>query len=267
VGAPAQRLVRARATLQETGALVAIDDAAAIRARAPSVHRALYFLFNEGYHGSHEAEVVREDLCAEALRLCTWLAAHPVTGVPEVHALVALMCLLGARLGARRDARGDLVPLEEQDRSTWDAGLLARGFAALSASAAGETLSAYHLEAAIAAEHARAPSFAATDWPGIVALYDELLRLRPTSVVRLNRAVALAQARGPEAGLAELDAIERAGPLDDYLFFAAARADLLRRAGRPGEARPHYRRARDLARNPAEARLFARRLRECGEPD
>ena len=261
-----KRLVRARTTLQSAGGLAELADAQRVRARMPAVCRALYLMFSEGYHGSNPEVVVREDLCAEALRLASLLAAHPVTGAAgEVQGLLALMCLLAARLPARRDARGDLIPLDEQDRSRWDAALNARGLAALAESRAGAP-SEMSLEAAIAAHHAVAPSVESTDWPAIVALYDGLAMLRPSPVVALNRAVAIGFARGPAAGLAEIDAIESLARLDDYLFLAATRADLLRRAGRPGEALPHYRRARELARNDPERRFFDRRLAaECGE--
>ena len=260
-----KRLVRARATLQSAGGLAELGDAQRARARAPAVCRALYLMFSEGYHGSHPETVVREELCAEALRLASLLAAHPVTGAAgEVKGLLALMCLLAARLPARRDGRGDLIPLDEQDRSRWDAALNARGLAALSEAGASEA-NAMILEAAIAAQHALAPSVESTNWPAIVTLYDHLAELRPSPVVALNRAVAVGFARGPAAGLAEIDTIESLGRLDDYLFLAATRADLLRRAGRPREALPHYRRARELARNEPERRFFDRRLGECGE--
>lgn len=261
-----KRLGRARSTLQAAGGLAPLGDAARVRARVTAVCRALYLMFNEGYHGSDPQAVVREELCVEALRLAALLAGHPVTGVGEAKALLALMCLLGARLPARRDAQGDLVPLDEQDRGRWDPALGARGLAALAESAADGAVTEMHLEAAIAAHHAAAPSVEATDWPGIVTLYDRLAALRPSPVVALNRAVAVGFARGPDAGLAEIDAIERLGRLDDYLFLAAARGDLLRRAGRRSEALPHYRRARELARNDPERRFFDRRLRECGVP-
>jgi RNA polymerase sigma factor (sigma-70 family) len=260
-----KRLVRARATLQAAGGLADPGDAARVRERAPAVCRALYLMFSEGYHGSHPQAAVREELCTEALRLGALLADHPVTGVAEAQGLLALMCLLGARLPARRDAGGDLVPLDEQDRTRWDAALNARGLAALAASVTGGEVSEMQLEAAIAAQHAVAPSVEATDWTAIVALYDRLAALRPSPVVALNRAVAVGFARGPAAGLAEVDAIESLGRLEDYLFLAATRADLLRRDGRPREALPHYRRARELARNAPERRFFDRRLAECGE--
>ena len=210
--------------------------------------------------------MVREDLCAEALRLSRLLADHPVTGTPEIFALLALMCFLAARLGGRRDDSGALLPLEEQDRSRWDQALLAGAWEALSRSAAGDQLTEFHLQAAIAAKHAAAASLAATDWPGIVALYDQLFEQRPTPVVALNRAVAVGWAQGPDAGLAALDAIDQAARLEDYLFLSATRADLLRRAGRLAEAIPHYQRAHELARSDPERRFFDRRLRECGQP-
>jgi RNA polymerase sigma-70 factor (ECF subfamily) len=260
-----KRLVRARGTLQAVGGLAELGDAGRVRERAGAVCRALYLMFSEGYHGSHPEAAVREELCAEALRLAALLADHPVTGVGEAKGLLALMCLLAARLPARRDGHGDLVPLDEQDRSRWDAELNARGLAALAASAAGGEVSEMQLEAAIAAHHAVAPSVEATDWSAIVLLYDRLAALRPSPVVALNRAVAIGFLRGPAAGLAEIDAIESLGRLDDYLFLAATRADLLRRDGRPREALPHYRRARELARNDPERRFFDRRLAECGE--
>jgi RNA polymerase sigma factor (sigma-70 family) len=258
-----KRLTRARTTLQSSGALAEISDPQRLRARLPAARQALYLLFNEGYHGSHPQEVVRADLCAEALRLTELLARHPVTDQPEVHALMALFCFLAARLSARCTSDGDLIPLEEQDRNRWDAALLARGFQSLDRSASGDTLTETHVEAAIAAKHAAARSWAATDWSGIVALYDHLLTLRPTPVVALNRAVAVGQAEGSPAGLAALEEIAGVARLDDYLFLAATRADLLRRCGRLGEAIPHYQRAHELARSDPERRFFARRLREC----
>jgi RNA polymerase sigma factor (sigma-70 family) len=258
-----KRLTRARATLQTTGVLAEISDRVRLRARLPGVRQALYLLFNEGYHGSHPEQVVRRDLCAEALRLTELLAAHPATGGPEAHALLALFCLLAARLEARCTPDGELVPLDEQDRCRWNPELLARGFEALARSAEGESVSDVHLEAAIAAQHAAAPTWEATDWPGIVALYDRLLALRPTPVVALNRAVALGQASGWAAGLAALDDIEGIEKLEDYLFLAATRADLLRRGGRLAEALPFYQRAHDLARSEPERRFFSRRMSAC----
>jgi RNA polymerase sigma factor (sigma-70 family) len=269
-----KRLARARTTLAEAqpadGAgddrLPAVTEPARLPARMPAVAQALYLMFSEGYHGSHPDAVVREELCAEALRLGRLLANHPVTGTPAILALLALMCFLGARLAGRRDDSGALLPLEEQDRTRWNQDLLAGAWEALTRSAAGAELTEFHLQAAIAAKHAEARDLAATDWTAIVGLYDQLFRQRPTPVVALNRAVAVGWAQGPEAGLAALDAIDQAARLDDYLFLSATRADLLRRAARPSEAVPHYQRALELARSEPERRFFERRLRECGQP-
>jgi RNA polymerase sigma factor (sigma-70 family) len=260
-----KRLVRARATLAASGALADISDQGRLRARLPGVRQALYLLFSEGYHGSHPEQVVRRDLCAEALRLTERLAAHPIAGTPEASALLALMCLLAARLDTRCTPAGDLVPLEEQDRTRWDPALQARGFAALARSAAGEELTDSHLEAAIAAKHATARTWEETDWAGIVALYDRLYALRPGPIVALNRVVALGQAQSPSIALEALDEITGIERLEDYVFLSATRADLLRREGRLAEAIPHYRRARELARSEPERRLFGRRLQECGD--
>jgi RNA polymerase sigma factor (sigma-70 family) len=246
--------------------LASVTEPARLHARLPAVAQALYLMFSEGYHGSHPDAVVREELCAEALRLTRLLANHPVTGTPAIFALLALMCFLAARLGGRRDDSGALLPLDEQDRSRWDPALLAGAWEALGRSAAGDHLTEFHLQAAIAAKHAAAADLAATDWPGIVALYDQLFQQRPSPVVALNRAVAVGWAQGPDVGLAAVDAIDEAARLEDYLFLSATRADLLRRAGRPAEAIPHYQRARELARSEPERRFFDRRLRECGQP-
>jgi RNA polymerase sigma factor (sigma-70 family) len=267
-----KRLARARATLAEAQPddgeerLPAVVEPARLHARLPAVAQALYLMFSEGYHGSHPDAVVREELCAEALRLARLLANHPVTGTPAIFALLALMCFLAARLAGRRDDSGALLPLDEQDRSRWDPALLAGAWEALGRAAAGDELTEFHLQAAIAAKHAAAADLAATDWPGIVALYDQLFQQRPSPVVALNRAVAVGWAQGPDAGLAAVDAIDEAARLEDYLFLSATRADLLRRAGRPAEAIPHYQRARELARSDPERRFFDRRLRECGQP-
>ena len=266
-----KRLARARTTLAEAQPdgeerLASVTEPARLQARLPAVAQALYLMFSEGYHGSHPDAVVREELCAEALRLARLLANHPVTGTPAIFALLALMCFLAARLNGRRDDSGALLPLDEQDRSRWDPALLAGAWESLGRSAAGDQLTEFHLQAAIAAKHAAAPDLTATDWPGIVVLYDQLFHQRPSPVVALNRAVAVGWAQGPDAGLAAVDAIAEAARLEDYLFLSATRADLLRRAGRPAEAIPHYQRARELARSEPERRFFDCRLRECGQP-
>jgi RNA polymerase sigma-70 factor (ECF subfamily) len=198
----------------------------------------------------------------EALRLGRLLEGRPATSGPSTLALLALMCLLAARLPARVDASGRLVLLEAQDRSRWDRALIALGHSYLERSACGPAASVYHLEAAIAAEHARAASLACTDWTAIAGYYDLLLTLAPGPIVALNRAIALAQARGAAAGLAALRALapEAQARLETYPFYFAARAELAARAGDGEAARGDLERARQLARSPAEAALYARKL-------
>jgi RNA polymerase sigma-70 factor (ECF subfamily) len=257
-----KRLSRARATLRAAEQLVELEGGPKMRPRVSGVCQALYLLFSEGYHGSHPEQVVRADLCSEALRLCVLVASHPRTADPQAHALLALMCFSASRLDARLDADGSLIPLQEQDRSRWDQTLIARGFAALQHATAGNEVSDYHYEAAISAKHCIAPSYRDTDWAGILELYDALYARRPTPIVALNRAIALAEVEGPDAALKALDSVDGAR-LEHYPFYAAARAELERRAGRLVLAREHYGHALALARNAAERKFFERRLSEC----
>jgi RNA polymerase sigma-70 factor (ECF subfamily) len=256
-----KQLVRGKAVLKTAGVLADVSGAAAVTERLPAVERALYLLFNEGYHGAHPELTIRRELCAEAIRLASLLASHPAGDRPRVHALVALLCLHGARLPARADGAGELVLLEDQDRARWDQALVARGLEHLERSAAGDELTELHLEAAIAARHAQARSIEDTDWRAIRELYDLLARLNPSPVVALNRAIVVAQLDGPEAGLAAIAAIPDRQRLDGYLFYPLALAELERRAGRPAAAARRLERARTLARNPAEERLVARKRR------
>jgi len=258
-----KQLFRARRALEERETLFEVRDAAQVRERLPSVQGAVYLLFSEGYHGGHPRQAVREDLCHEALRLGELLSRLPGAG-PETEALLALFCLLAARLAARVGDDGNLLLLAEQDRGRWDGALVAEGLRRLARSAEGSDLTAYHLEAAIAARHAVAPSFAATDWPAIVGLYDLLLRLRPGPVVELNRAIAVGMAEGPEAGLRALGAILDPDRLAGYPFLPAALAEFEARAGRPELARSRLREALSLARNPDEEGLLARKLAAVG---
>ncbi|HYQ79864.1 MAG TPA: DUF6596 domain-containing protein, partial [Anaeromyxobacteraceae bacterium] len=257
-----KQLFRSRRALELRGTLYEVRDPSQVRERLPAVHAAVYLLFNEGYHGAHP-QPVREDLCHEAMRLGVLLAGLPGAG-PETQALLALFCFLGARLAARLDDDGNLLLLAEQDRSRWDRELVAEGLRRLDLSAEGQALTAYHLEAAIAARHATAPSFAQTDWRSIRELYDLLLGLRPSPVVALNRAIALGMAEGPEAGLQALAAIEGRDRLARYPFLPAAVAEFELRAGRPERAASQLRAALLLARNGAEEAVLARKLAACG---
>jgi RNA polymerase sigma factor (sigma-70 family) len=256
-----KRLARAKAVLRESG-LFEVAGAARISERLDAVHGALYLMFNEGYHATAPDRAVREDLCHEAIRLATLLAEHPITGTPRSHALAALMCLHAARSPARLDAEAHFVSLEQQDRSLWDGALINRGIQQLSAARGGD-ISEYHIEAAIAVEHARASSFEQTDWSAIVELYDALCALKPTPVVALNRAIAVGFARGPEEGLCALAELPDRERLRGYPFLPAAEGELLQRAGRLPEARACFERARELARTPTEAQWFMRRIQQC----
>jgi RNA polymerase sigma factor (sigma-70 family) len=235
--------------------------------RLDAVRRALYLLFNEGYHGASPDGAVRAELCDEALRLVGLLRGYPPAATPETDALAALMCLHRARLPARLDEAGELSRLFEQDRARWDAGLVAEGLSLLEASAAGPRLTAYHVEAAIAAAHASAPSPAEIDWAAIVSLYDRLMTIAPSPVVALSRAVALSWRDGPERGLDALGAIADADRLARYPFYEAAFGELELRRGHEVDARRHFANARRLARNPMERRLLDRRIAASGGRD
>ncbi len=259
-----KQLYRAREALERGGPLYDVEDEAQVRRRLPSVHEAVYLLFSEGYHGAHALEVVREELCREALRLGELLSRLPAASGPETQALLALLCFHAARLGARLSEDGNLLLLAEQDRGRWDRHLIAEGFRRLDGSAEGDRLSAWHLEAAIAAQHAAAATFESTDWAAILGLYDLLLRLRPSPVVALNRAIAVGMAEGAEAGLRALASISERGRLARYPFLPAAVAEFELRSGRPARAAEALRAALLLARNPAEEAVLARKLAACG---
>jgi RNA polymerase sigma-70 factor (ECF subfamily) len=259
-----KRIARGKKVLAGSRKLFDLSDAE-FAARLATVGRALYLLFNEGYHGASAEAAVRAELCHEAIRLCALLREHPPAATPTTAALGALMCLQAARLPARRDAAGDLAALQDQDRSRWDARLVADGLALFERSAAGEELTAYHLEAAIAAVHAGAPSFAETDWGAIVSLYDRLLDLEPSPVVALNRAIAVGERDGPERGLAALAAIADRDRLAGYPFYPAALGELELRRGDRAAARRHLRAALAVARNDAERRFLERKLGACDD--
>src|SRR5262245_4648354 len=195
-----KRLTRAKKVLAQTPRLFDIGNTTEFSSRLPAVQRSLYLLFNEGYHGASPEFAVRADLCREAIRLAALLQEHPLGSTPATDALVALMCLNAARLPARMDSAGDLLALPDQDRSKWDRSLVVEGERALQRSARGAELTAYHVEAAIAWVHASAVRAEDTHWPQIVALYDMLMAIRPSPVVALNRAIAVAQLKGAESG-------------------------------------------------------------------
>jgi RNA polymerase sigma factor (sigma-70 family) len=255
-----RRLHRGRARLRELGQLVDVDLLPDVEERRGSVLQALYLLFNEGYHGSNPREPVRPFLCTDALRLTELLLDTRAMGHPDVSALAALFCFDIARLPTRLDAEGVFVPLEEQDRSLWDRRLIERGLAHLAASATGDRMSRWHLEAGIAFEHAVAPSVRETAWDRIVEFYDLLMAQSRGPIVALNRALAVAERDGVEEGRRQLVAVAGERKLARYPFYWAALADLQRRADRHGEARSSYERAIELSRSPGERASYRRRL-------
>ena len=258
-----KRISRAKKVLAASKRLFDLTDAADFSARLPAVHRAIYLLFNEGYHGASADAVVRVELCHEAMRLAAILAAHPLASTPATYALSALMYLHAARLPARLDASGNLTAFSDQDRSRWDAKVVTEGQRLLDLSATGRELTEYHVEAAIAAVHADARSAEETGWETIASLYDTLMTIRPSPIVALNRAIAIGQAEGPERGLEEIRAIASPERLTTYPFYAAALGEFELQSGRYDLAREQLGIALALARNPAERRFFAQRVAAC----
>ena len=258
-----KRLTRAKKALAGSKRLFDITAPPDFSARLPAVHRALYLLFNEGYHGASAETAVRVELCREAMRLNALLLGHPLGTTPTTYALAALMCLDAARLPARIDASGNLISLFDQNRSQWDQKLIAEGLRFLELSAAGSELTQYHLEAAIASIHACARRTEDTDWGAIVLLYDRLMTIRPSPIVALNRAIAIAQDEGPERGLEEISSIADRDRLAAYPFYSAALGELELRRERYEVAGKHFRTALALARNPMERSFLDRRIGAC----
>jgi predicted RNA polymerase sigma factor len=257
----AQRLVRAKRTIRDGGFPYEVPEGAELASRLSAVLAALYLIFNEGYAAHSGADLVRHDLCEEAIRLGHVLA-ELMPREPEILGLLALMQLQASRTAARTDGDGNLVLLEDQDRVRWDRARIARGLACLERAGPLARAGAYQLQAAIAACHARAPSWDATDWPHIVTHYRALAELAPSPVVDLNLAVAIGLADGPSAGLTELDRIDDPA-LRHYHLLPAARAEFLRRLGRAPEAAVEYRRALRLVDNPREQAFLSARLAAC----
>jgi RNA polymerase sigma factor (sigma-70 family) len=259
----AQRIVRAKRALSEAGVPFEIPRGAELRRRLASVLEVIYLVFNEGYSATAGADWMRPALCEEALRIGRILAAL-APAESEVHGLVALMEIQASRIRARTRAKGEPVLLLEQNRALWDRVLIHRGLMALGrGEALGETRGPYLLQAAIAACHARAATAEETDWVYITALYDELVRLLPTPVVELNRAVAVSMAYGPAAGLELADQLAAAGSLESYHLLPSVRGDLLAKLGRYAEARGEFERAAQLTHNARESRLLLDRAAAC----
>jgi RNA polymerase sigma-70 factor (ECF subfamily) len=263
----AQRLVRAKRTLRDKQVSLEMPATEELPAHIDSVLEVLYLMFNEGYSASAGDDLVRADLCDEAVRLVELVAMHPVVGGPRVHALAALFLFQAARLPTRVDGDGELLLLDQQDRSLWDRALLRRALKHFRLAARGEQVSAYHLQAEIASYHALAESFDATDWAEILRRYDQLLQLDPSPVVALNRVVALTKVEGPDAGLQALDALREEPALQTYYHLFAIEGDLHSRLGRKREAKAALSKAIPLARSQPVRRYLERRVRNLETED
>ncbi len=271
----AQRIVRAKAKIRETKIPYEVPTPQELPERLGAVLHVIYLVFNEGYSAAAGAEVTRADLTGEAIRLGRLLAElqpEPKAAGSEMKAwesvraevtgLLALMLMQESRHAARTSPTGELILLENQDRALWNREQIAEGVALLEKALKSRRFGSYTLQAAIAAVHAEAESVAATDWRQIVALYDQLLRIQPSPVVRLNRAVAIAMCEGPEAGLAQIDAVLAHGELADYYLAHSARADMYRRLGRTAEARASYEKALALTQQEPERQFLQERIRQ-----
>jgi RNA polymerase sigma-70 factor (ECF subfamily) len=256
----AQRIVRAKARIRETRIPYQVPDTPELPARLDAVLRVIYLVFNEGYDASSGDSVTRQELSDEAIRLARLLVE--LLPEPEAIGLLALMLLHESRRAARTTSTGELVLLEDQDREQWNREQIAEGVRLVERASLARRIGPYLIQAAIVAEHARASSVATTDWGRIVNLYDVLLRLTPSPVIELNRAVAIAMRDGPAAGLAKVDDILNRGDLQDYRFAHSARADLNRRLGRTEQARAAYEQALALTKQEPERRFLKRRLAE-----
>lgn len=261
--AVAKRLTRARQRLHAERIPFEIPSGPELAPRLATVLKILYLLFNEGYKASHGEEIVRAELCHEAIRLATLLTAHPSGNQPATHALLALLLLSAARLPARTDPQGNLLRLAEQDRSLWNAAHIRTGLHHLAQSSQGDELSEYHLQAGIAACHTLAPSDAETDWPRILQLYDHLSQRHPSPVITLNRAVAIAKVHGVPAALAALEQSPESDRLPNHHLYHAVLGDLQAQNENPAAAARHFRRALELAETKPERSHLAKRLEDC----
>jgi RNA polymerase sigma factor (sigma-70 family) len=261
----AKRLTRARQKIQQLHIPFEIPPGDELSIRLGGVLQTLYLLFNEGYKASSGDSLIKEDLCREAIHLTSLLAEHPTGNQPRTHALIALMLLNAARLPARTDAEGKILRLNEQDRSTWNQAMIARGMQHLSASAAGDELTSYHLQAAIAACHCAASDYESTDWRKILSLYDRLLELDDSPVIALNRAVAVANVHGAQAGIEAVAAIHNANQLNSYYLLYAVLGEFEKQLNNFQASIDNFRKALELTELRSEQLFLSKRLRDSEE--
>ena len=259
----AKRLVRARQRIRELQLPFEIPSGEELAPRLQSVLQTLYLLFNEGYKASSGETLIREELCREAIRLAEALAEHPAGNQPRTHALLAMMLLNASHIPSRIDESGNLLRLQEQDRTRWDQKMIARGMFHFSQSAAGEELSEYHLQAGIAACHAVAPDYESTDWKRILLLYDKLIELDGSPIIALNRAIVIANLRGPDAGLEAIKSIKDLSKLDSYYLLHAVLGEFQIRRKQFKAAAAHYREALKLVEIQSERTFLSNRLQSC----
>jgi RNA polymerase sigma factor (sigma-70 family) len=258
----AKRLTRTRQKIRELQIPFEIPSGEEFAGRLNGVLQTLYLLFNEGYKASSGENLIREDLCYEAIRLATLLAEHPAANQPRTHALVALMLLDAARLPARVDAEGNILRLKEQDRSKWSRPMIERGIVHLGEAATGDELSEYHIQAGIAACHCMAADYPSTDWSRILALYDQWTLINPSPVVALNRAVALAKVNGPRAGIEAIEAIQMREELESYYLLYAVLGEFEAQLHHVEAAAAHFKKASQLAEVKSERVFLSKRMRK-----
>jgi predicted RNA polymerase sigma factor len=261
--ATAKRLTRAKQKIREARIRFEIPASEELTRRLDGVLQSLYLLFNEGYKASSGKNLVREELCHEAIRLTDLLVQHVVGNQPRTHALLALMLLNAARFPTRSDCEGNLLRLKEQDRAQWDQGMIARGMFHLAQSAAGEEITEYHLQAGIAACHDAAKDYESTDWRQILSLYDRLIALDGSPVVALNRAIVVATIHGPKAGLEAVEAIPDFNKLSSYYLLYAVLGEFAMRLNNLQAATEHFRRSFELAETKSEQAFLSKRLQSC----
>jgi RNA polymerase sigma factor (sigma-70 family) len=261
--ATAKRLTRAKQKIREAQIPFEIPTGEELARRLDSVLQSLYLLFNEGYKASSGKKLVREELCHEAIRLTGLLTQHPTGNRPKTHALLALMLLNSARISTREDDEGNLLRLDEQERTQWDQAMIARGMFHLAQSAAGEEITEYHLQAGIAACHDAAKDYESTDWRQILSLYDRLVEFDDSPVVALNRAIAVAKVHGPQAGLETVGAIRDLDTLESYYLLYAVRGEFEMRLNHPEAAAEQFRKSLQLAETKSERMFLSKRLQFC----